>query len=51
MAIDFQLGRDRVVGLTAGGSQHDAAAQNDLLGSAEGKSPLLQLSLITVAER
>jgi len=45
-----QLFRRRLIGLTAGGDEHYAAALRDLLGSAEGRSPFQKLLSITVAE-
>ena len=50
MTIGSQLFRRRLIGLTAGGGEHYAAAQGDLLGSAEGRSPFQKLLSITVAE-
>src|SRR6516162_1054530 len=50
LAIDLVLLRDRVIGLTGSGRQHDPATQGDLLWGTVGRSPLLKLPLVSFAE-
>ena len=49
-ASALQLLCDGVIGLALGSCQHDTTAQGYLLGRAIGRSPLLQLLFVTVAE-